>query len=74
MIFFSGIGSIIESIYLKEPLGENRKECKIFVNPFPVTYLAHKVVIVNSILYPTNVIKELLKNHNKVVLRVIGQV
>lgn len=70
MIYFNGIESIIESTYLREPLGENIKESGIFVNPENITYLTGKSVIITNPLYPVTAIQILLKHRNTVISRV----
>ena len=70
MIYFSGLDSVIESIYLGEDLGNKVGECDIFVNPERVSYIADRVVIISSPSYPESSIETLLINGNKVISRV----
>ena len=70
MIYFSGLDSVIESIYLGEDLGNKVGECDIFVNPDRVSYIAEKVVIISTPTYSYDNIESLLGNGNKVISRV----
>ena len=70
MIYFSGLSSIIESIYLGDRLGTKIGECDVFVNPKNPKYLVGKLVIINSTDYPQDQIPRLIENENKVVSRI----
>lgn len=70
MIYFNGLDSIIESTYLREPLGENIKESGIFVNPTNITYLTGKSVVITDPSYSLSAISTLLKHRNTVISRV----
>lgn len=59
MIYLNGIESIIESIYLDEPLGKRSSSCNIFVNPDKVDYLAGKIIIINQSNYPAENLERL---------------
>ena len=70
MVHFNGLESVIESIYLEDRLGNRLGDCDVFVNPENTKYLVGKLVIINSLTYPTKSITELLDNGCKVVSRV----
>lgn len=70
MIYFSGLDSIVESLYLGEVLDDRLGSCKIFVNPSNISYLTGRVVIINSLDYSKESIITLLNNMNKVISRV----
>lgn len=70
MIYFSGLDSIIESLYLEENLGDKIGSCKIFINPVNISYLTGKVIIINRLRYPQSSVAELINNGNKVISRV----
>jgi hypothetical protein len=70
MVYFSGLESVIESIYLEDRLGNKVGECDVFVNPTNTKYLVGKTIIINSLTYPENEINILLGNGNKVVTRI----
>ena len=70
MIYFEGLDSVIESIYLDDELGNKVGECSVFINPENTRYLIGKVVIVNSLSYPSSKVIELLDNRNTIVRRV----
>lgn len=75
MIYFDGLGSIIESIYLNDVV--NIKEKKVnsdnlcYVNPNSTKYLVGKTVIINTLEYPTLNIAELINNDCKIITRVL---
>lgn len=70
MIYYDGISSIIECVYLSETLGNRIGSCDIFVNPDSVSYMAGKIVIINTTDYPGERIDQAVKNNNKVISRV----
>lgn len=70
MIYFSGLDSIIESLYLDEILDDKVSSCNIFVNPENVSYLTGKIIIINNIDYPLPSIKTLINNRNKIISRI----
>ena len=70
VVHFNGLDSIIESIYLEDRLGSRIGDCNVFVNPENIKYLVGKLVIINSLSYPTENIQELVDNGNKVVSRI----
>ena len=70
MIYFDGISSVLESVYLNERLGNKSSGCNVFVNPENTTYIAGKIVIINTTDYPEEKLKELLRNGCKVISRV----
>lgn len=69
MIYFEGLDTVIESIYLDDELGNKIGECSVFINPDNTKYLIGKTVIINSPIYPEAKIYELLENGNKVISR-----
>ena len=70
MIYFEGLDSVIESIYLDDELGNKVGDCSVFINPENTRYLIGKVVIINSLSYPSSKVIELLDNGNTVVRRI----
>lgn len=70
MVYFNGLDSIIESIYLEDKLGNKVGDCNVFINPDNIKYLVGKVVIINSLTYPAINIQSLIDNGNKVVSRI----
>lgn len=70
MVYFSGLLSIIESIYLNEPLKDTVGSCKIFINPENIHYLTGKIIIINELNYPKERIEVLIKNNCKIISRV----
>ena len=70
MIFYEGLESIIECIYLEENISNKSSDCDIFVNPENIKYLIGKLVIINSIEYPIENIKTLLENNCRVISRI----
>ena len=70
VIYFNGLDSIIESIYLEDRLGSRIGDCNVFVNPTNIKYLVGKLVIINSLSYPPDNIQELVDNGNRVVSRI----
>ena len=70
MVYFNGLESIIESIYLEDRLGNKIGDCNVFINPENTKYLVGKSVIINSLTYPVEHITELLDNGCKVVSRI----
>ena len=70
VVHFNGLDSIIESIYLEDQLGNKLGDCNVFVNPTNTKYLVGKLVIINSLTYPTEQIQELVDNGNRVVGRI----
>ena len=71
MVHFSGLESVIESIYLEDRLGNKSGDCGVFVNPENTKYLVGKICIINSTQYPEEYVKELVDNGNKVVSRIL---
>lgn len=69
MIYFSGLDSIIESLYLDETLNEKIGGCDIIVNPEVETYLVRKTIILNTISYDITKIHRLLNNKCTVISR-----
>lgn len=70
VVHFNGLDSIIESIYLEDRLGSRIGDCNVFVNPENIKYLVGKLVIINSLSYPSENIQELVDNGNRVVSRI----
>lgn len=69
MIYFSGLDSIIESIYLSDILDNKVGPCGVFINPQNVKYLTGKTVILNMCDYPDNDIDTLVNNGCHVISR-----
>lgn len=70
MVYFNGLNSIIESIYLEDKLGNKVGDCNVFVNPDNIKYLVGKVVIINSLTYPLTSVQSLVDNGNRVISRI----
>lgn len=70
MVYFSGLSSIIESIYLDENLNDKIGSSKIFINPKNISYLTGKVIIINELNYPEKNIETLIKNNCKIISRI----
>ena len=70
MVYFSGLDSIIESLYLEEDLGDKIGSSKIFINPVNISYLTGKVIIINQLRYPQDSVATLINNGNKVISRI----
>ena len=69
-IFGSDLGSLVESIYLGIPYTDNQRNFTIIVNPYRITYLIGKTVIINRFDYPRENLDILLLNRNKIISRV----
>lgn len=71
MIYYDGdIGSIIESVYLRETLDEHLSVSNIVVNPANPQYIFCKIVIIND---PTYQQFDILKEHGcKIITRIEG--
>jgi len=68
MIYFNGVDSLIESIYLQEKLDDKVGMSDIFINPTGhIDYLVGRTVILTKPGIPIDV---LLKNKNKLISRV----
>lgn len=74
MIYFEGLESIIECIYLEDTISNRTGNCNIFINPENITYMIGKTVIINSCEYPDDNIKILLGNGCKVISRVYNDI
>lgn len=74
MIYFEGLDSIIECVYLNETLGDKIGSCNIFVNPENIKYLSGRTVIINDYNYPQENIKQLLDNKCKVISRIFTDI
>jgi hypothetical protein len=70
VIHFNGLDSIIESIYLEDRLGSRIGDCNVFVNPENTKYLVGKLVIINSLSYPLELVSDLVDNGNSVISRI----
>lgn len=70
MVYFSGLASIIECIYLEETLGDKIGSCKIFINPENITYLTGKIIVINELNYPLSHIETLARNNCKIISRI----
>lgn len=67
MILFSGVDSVLESIYTGIPLTDRMSNATILVNPETITYLSKKICILTKTYNKTEI---LIKNDNTVVSRV----
>lgn len=70
MIYFEGLDSIIECIYLNETLSEKIGSCNVLVNPENIKYLIGRTIIINDCSYPEENIRTLLDNRCKVISRI----
>lgn len=71
MIYFEGLSSIIESIYLNDLISNKlNHENVYYVNPDNIKYLVGKNIIINTVEYPVEKILQLLKNDCNVISRV----
>lgn len=69
MIYFSGLDSIIESVYLSSDLDNKIGGCDVFVNPINLKYLVGKVVILSDPDYPDSNIDVLSLNGCHIISR-----
>lgn len=70
MIYFEGLESIIECLYLEDNISSRPSNCDIFINPENITYMMGRTVIVNSCEYPEDNVKTLLSNGCHVISRI----
>ena len=70
MIYFSGLDSIIESIYLNDEIDNKIGSCEVFINPDNVKYIIGKTVIINLCDYPNDKINILNSNGCHIISRV----
>lgn len=70
MILFSGVDSILESIYTGIPLTDRMANATVLVNPDTITYLSKKICILTK-TYDPKKSEILVKNDNTVISRVI---
>jgi hypothetical protein len=70
MIYFEGINSIIEGIYLGEIVSNKIASCNIFVNPINVSYLIGKTVVINDANYDIDKVDTLIRNNCAVIARI----
>lgn len=69
-VYFSGLDSVVECVYIGETLSTNFSESEIFVNPETITYMAGKVVIISNPEYDLDKIETLRMNGNIIISRV----
>lgn len=69
MILFSGVDSILESIYTGIPLTDRMANATVLVNPETITYLSKKICILTKNYDPKKA-EILVKNENTVISRV----
>lgn len=69
MIYFNGVESVIECVYLSEDLDNKLGSCDVFINPTNVKYLTGKIVILNNPKYPESNIDILSSNGCKIISR-----
>lgn len=70
MIYFEGLESIIECLYLEDNISSRPSSCDIFINPENITYMMGRTVIINSCEYPIENIKTLVSNGCRIISRV----
>ncbi len=70
MIYFSGLDSIIESIYLSDDLDNKIGSCDVFINPQNVKYLTGKTIILSMCDYPDSKIDILSSNGCHIISRI----
>ena len=64
MILFSGVDSVLESIYTGIPLTDRMSSATVLVNPETITYLSKKICILTKTYDKTDI---LVKNDNTVI-------
>ena len=69
MILFSGVDSILESIYTGIPLTDRMANATVLINPSTITYLSKKICILTK-TYDSELSEILVKNNNTVISRV----
>lgn len=69
MIYFEGLESVIESVYITDDLDNKVGGCDVFVNPLNVKYLTGKIVILNNPDYPDSSIDVLSRNGCHIISR-----
>lgn len=69
-VYFSGLASVVECVYIDETVSTNLSESEILVNPEKVSYMAGKVVIISVPDYPLEKIEILKMNGNTIIPRV----
>ena len=69
MIYFNGLNSVIESIYITDNIDNKVGNCNVFVNPENVKYLTGKVIILNDPDYPESNIDILSSNGCHIISR-----
>lgn len=73
MIYFNGLLSIFESLYLKDfNITDKLIKADIVVNPTSHSYMSGKTVILNIPGVNQNILEHLLTNGNKVISRIPG--
>ena len=71
MIYLEGLESVIESVYLNDPVSDKVGECKVLVNPENIKYLTGRTIILTGNKpYPEEKITKLLDNGCKIISRV----
>ena len=68
MIYLEGLESVIESVYLNDPVSDKVGECKVLVNPENIKYLTGRTIILTGNKpYPEEKITKLLDNGCKII-------
>ena len=70
MIYFSGLDSIIESVYLEDNIDNKVGSCDAFINPENVKYLTGKTIIINTCSYPDSNLDVLNSNGCHIISRI----
>lgn len=73
MIYFSGLDSVIESVYLSDSLDNKIGSCNVFINPSNIKYLTGKTVILNKSDYPDTMVDVLVSNGCHIISRTYNQ-
>lgn len=72
MIFFNGIYSVLEALYLQDSLTDILIDSGIVVNPSNSSYLYGKTIILNQPDLDLGVLDRLLRSGSKVISRIPG--
>ena len=70
MIYFDGLESVGECLYLSETLDNRSGNCNIYINPDSTSYIVGKVVIINRLGYSVDKIRQLISQNCKVISRI----
>lgn len=70
MIFKNSLASILEAIYLKEPITSKFGKAGIAVNPMNLDYILGRIIIFNLPGIPENIVREAVEHSKTVISRV----